>query len=198
MSNITKLVGFTGAGGTGKTSTAKYIGCEIPSVVSDIRKVIYGQNSAFGDIKNISEYISFQCVIMTAQEHLEMISITNNSNNSLIIPVERSTIDYAAYMLRLKYTNPQEYEINKKYIEPYIDNCLKSAKDNYKGLVYFPIADFNLDNQNRNGKENNPESIKITDTCILELLKKIDLPVLKLSTTSSIEERAIKIIDYFK
>ena len=44
---MTKLIGFTGAGGTGKTTIAKMIGNNVPSYVSDLRAVVFGEYSAY-------------------------------------------------------------------------------------------------------------------------------------------------------
>ncbi len=184
------LVGFTGAGGTGKSSTAEFIGTHVPSLVSKLRHLIYGKESKYGDLKG-AEFLSFQCLILTLQIHEELRVAQKYQHNNIIIPVERSAIDYAAYTLHM------DDILFKDRINSYVNNCIDYTNKTYKGLVYFPIKVFDFKLDLRPDKENDQESIEITDQHIQELLKKVKIPILHL-TTKTVQDRADEIIDFFK
>ena len=195
MYTKTRLIGFTGAGGTGKTTTAEALGFNVPSKVDSIRKFIYGPESKYGDLKAL-EFLTFQDLILDLQIHLEcMYRRKTQGLNSIIIPVERSTIDYAAYCLHLKEDNPVFFEKNQKRIKEYVKRCIDHANESYEGIVYFPINKF-ISYDNNSSKERDPLSISRTDSFIKELLPQLEIPVYELKS-KTISTRVDEILGYF-
>ena len=187
------LIGFSGAGGTGKTTVANYLGSNIPSIVDYLRKEFYGQSSKFNQLDNFDEILRFQYGILYAQVGLEKILPDLFDND--IIPIERSTIDYAAYLLhqsdRFELTNSQIIDIKR-----YVEKCIDHANKYYDGIVYFPTGQFTPADAEGSSKERDEESIKKTDTYINNLLEHLSIPTIRLRS-SRIESRAKAVTDFY-
>lgn len=192
---MTKLIGFTGAGGTGKTTIARMIGNNVPSYVSDLRAVVFGEYSAYGDLFG-QTFTDFQDLIKHAQILLENTKMRADDDDQVIAPVERSLIDYAAYALHQEDIEPCFSLYFKDWLEDYVDDCINLANTRYGGIVYFPINKFPLNFRGRENKENDADSIIKTDEYIQELLKRIKIPVLWLKSVDP-EERIKEILNYF-
>lgn len=190
-----KLIGFTGAGGTGKSTVAQILGNNVPSHVDATRKMIYGKNAKYGDLKTI-EFVTFQHLILEIQLYAEIVTLKNSSRNTAIIPVERSSIDYAAYVLNQKSIESDWSKDLKLLAEQYVVKCIDHANSTYQGIVYFPINKFSLPSDERTSKENNPQSIEKTDHYVQELLTRLTIPVLTLKTVNK-EDRVKEILEYF-
>lgn len=191
-----KVIGFTGAGGVGKSTVAQKIGHNIPSVVDKIRKLMYGKDAKYGDLCS-AEFVSFQNLILMAQFHSEIVYRERYKNeNTILIPVERSSIDYAAYMLHLKDEEPDYYRLHMSDIGIYLKECIEHA-NKYDGIVYFPTTGFLAKEDPDSSKERTLDSIKITDKHIKELLLQLEVPILTLRSTT-IEERVKEILDFYK
>lgn len=190
-----KLIGFTGAGGTGKSTIAKMIGNNVPSHVDTTRKMLYGETSKYGDLQSI-EFLTFQHLILEIQFYAEIVALKKHNDNN-IVPIERSSIDYGAYVLNQKSVE-QNWE--KELIllaEQYVVKCIEHANNSYQGIVYFPTGKFLLDSDDRTTKENNYESILRTDHYIQELLTRLTIPVLTLKSVNK-EDRVKEILEYFR
>lgn len=187
------LIGFSGAGGTGKTTVANYIGSNIPSMVDCLRKEFYGQNSKFNQLDNFDEILRFQYGILYAQISLE--NILPDLFDSDIIPIERSSIDYAAYLLN----QSDKFDLNNDQIadmKKYVEKCIEHANKNYGGIVYFPIGQFTPADAEGSSKERDQESIRKTDIYINNLLEHITIPMIKLRS-SRVESRAKAVTDFY-
>lgn len=191
-----KLIGFTGAGGTGKSSIAQMIGNNVLSHVDETRKMLYGENAKYGDLKSI-EFLTFQHLILEIQFYAETVTLKRSGNNTTIIPIERSSIDYAAYVLNQKSVESNWGKDLNLLADQYIVKCLEHANSIYQGMVYFPIGKFPLLSDGRDTKENNPQSIEKTDHYIQELLTRLTIPVLTLKSVNK-EERVKEILEYFR
>ncbi len=187
-----KLIAFSGAGGTGKTTVAQLFNAQVPSYCAYLAE-IFRRNKSFDNFRTKGkpeEILEYQNGILYAQFALE--KFIDDSNKNEIIPIERSSIDYAAYMALLteKYQNDSEI---KKAVKKYILNCIDHANKNYAGIVYFPTDIFTPDDMNLEVKERNKESRKKTDNCISLLLKRVKIPILKLEEKNVVDRlNAIK------
>ncbi len=190
-----KLIGFTGAGGTGKSSIAQIIGNNVLSHVDETRKMLYGENAKYGDLKSI-EFLTFQHLILEIQFYAETITLKRSSNDTTIIPIERSSIDYAAYVLNQKSVESNWDKDLNLLADQYIIKCLDHANNTYQGMVYFPIGKFPLSSDGRATKENNTQSIEKTNHYIQELLARLTIPVLTLKSVNK-EDRVKEILEYF-
>lgn len=175
-----KIIAFTGAGGTGKTTVAEVLRNQVPSLVDYIRKEFYGQNAHYGDLNNIDEILRFQYGILFAQFATEKI-ITDNTNAE-IIPIERSSLDYAAYLLNQTDSklNKKSGEKSKEIVKNYLEQCIKHANEHYDAIVYFPTGKFTPADSENSSKERDQISIEKTDNYIQSLLDRVEIPVLRL------------------
>lgn len=190
-----KIIGFTGAGGTGKTTTAEQFGHNIPSLVSYLRKQAYGEDSSYGDLTKFRDILDFQNRILFAQIAEEELTRYNHKNEDIRFYVERSTIDYAAYMLNLS-SGFIRNQNNFKAVQNYVNYCVSYANNNYSGIVYFPLDKFMaLDDTEDKSKEREIISRKKTDTYISGLLDRLTIPVLKLESIDL--DKRIKEINKF-
>lgn len=184
-----KLIGFTGAGGTGKSTIASNFNNIIKSPVDDIRKIVYGQDSKYGDIKDIEEFVSFQRLILETQMHMWLAKYNKFKDTDEVIISERSPIDYAAYMAHMEDKGYNEV------INYYIDDCISYTDRNYNAIVYFPMSSFIAKNDVNSSKERNIESAKKTDDYIQGFLDCVEVPVLTLKSTK-IEDRIEEIKNF--
>lgn len=177
-----KIIAFTGAGGTGKTTVAEAIKHNVPSLVDYLRKEYYGSESKYGDLTDLDEIIRFQYGILFAQFATEKM-IKNIWTKTMIVPIERSSIDYGAYMLN----QTEKYDLDKNLktdiIRNYIDACIKHANTTYDGIVYFPTGKFTPSDQIGSSKERDDDSIHKTDRYINHILKRVNVPILRLNPT---------------
>ena len=178
-----QLIGFTGAGGTGKSTTAEMLGNNIPSLVEYIRKQVYGENTYFGDLTKFKDILDFQNRIIAAQIAEEEFVRYKESSLDKTFYVERSTLDYAAYMLNLsnKFIKNKN---NFESVQNYVNYCINYANNNYACIIYFPLDKFMSDDSENKAKERDFESRKVTDNYISGLISRLDIPVLKLKSTN--------------
>jgi hypothetical protein len=191
-----KIIAFTGAGGTGKTTLAEKIGRNVPSMVNFLRKEIYGEKSSYGDLNNFDEIYKFQIGIIYSQIAIEKYLFDYYKDVNYIIPIERSSLDYAAYMLNLaeKYAKSAT---KAKLIKDYVDLCLEHANKHYDAIVYFPIGMFEPDDVQGSSKERDEKSIKKTDNYISALTTRVKIPVFKLKSVN-LEKRAKELHGIYK
>lgn len=188
------IIAFSGPGGTGKTTCAKKIydtiiaSLNIPSMVDYIRKQHFGENSKFSDKKSEQEIINFQNIILFSQFSNEKIMMSCCRFTPYIVTIERSSIDYAAYMLNHQIKN-------KKIEEQYVKRCIDHANKTYSGIVYFDPTLFCSSDDAKSSKERNNDSIKKTNLNIKQLLNKVDIPVLTLQGTT-VNNRVNEILNF--
>lgn len=191
-----KIFAFTGAGGTGKTTLAEKIGRNIPSMVDYLRKEVYGQDSVYGDFKTFDDIYKFQIGILYSQFSTEKLLLDYYDEVDYIIPIERSSVDYAAYMLNLgeKYSKSAP---KAKLIKDYVDLCLSHANKHYDAIIYFPTGAFRPDDKEFSSKERDDKSILKTDNYINALITRVKVPVFKIKATN-LEKRAKELHGIFK
>lgn len=186
-----KLIGFTGAGGTGKSTVAKHFNNVVLSPVDKVRKIIYGPKAKFGDIVDPEEFILFQHTILRVQDNMLAVQEMRHCNDDVTVIAERSPIDYAAYMAHID-------EIDFKYdVNDYIEECIGMADNNFSALVYFPLESFIAKDNPNSSKERNLESAKKTDEYIQGFLDVVEVPVLTLKSTT-VEDRVKEINDFIE
>ena len=189
-----KFIAFCGAGGTGKSTTAEYIGCNLPSPVSGLRAHFFGSDARFGEFTHFQEIFDWQYQILYGQIALEDYFRLSYKATENYIPVERSSIDYAAYMLN----QCERFHKNQKCfekIEEYTKWCVKHANESYDYIVYFPPNKFKAEDAEGSTKERDEASIKKTDRYIRLLLEEVKVPILRLESTK-LEARAEEIVRF--
>jgi len=171
-----KIIAFTGAGGTGKTTVAEAVRFNVPSYVDYLRKEFYGLDARYGDLTDPEEILRFQYGILFAQFAAEKI-YKDFYPNIKIMPIERSSIDYGAYMLnQIEKYSDQEKTLS--IAKNYVNTCIDHANTAYDAIVYFPIGKFVPSDKEGSSKERDEDSILKTDKYINHILKKVDVPVL--------------------
>lgn len=184
-------IAFSGAGGTGKSTTALKLMKDynksflrVPSYVNILRLMYYGENAKYGDMKSTEEIIKFQQSILFSQITAEKQCKELAPNKNLVI--DRSSIDYAAYLEK------ERNRISHPDMSKYTSFCVDYANKNYDLIVYFPIGIFSyVDNET--SKERNIESIKQTDAIINNLLSYIDNNKILILKSTDINERVQEI-----
>lgn len=190
-----KIIGFSGAGGVGKSTTAEYLGCNIPSPVNSLRAHFFGSDAKYGEFTKFEDIFAWQQGILYGQVALEDYFRLTNMNTDNYIPVERSTIDYAAYMLS---QCGERYQKNAKCFErikAYTEWCVAYANSSYDFLVYFPVGKFKPGDAEGSKKERSEASVKKTDRYIKLLLEEVTIPILRLES-DEVEARAKEIVDF--
>lgn len=189
-----KTIAFCGAGGTGKSTTAEFLGCNLPSPVSSLRAHFFGSDAKFGEFKHFQDIFDWQYRILYAQIAMEDYFRLVYKATENYIPVERSVVDYAAYMLN----QCERYQKNPKCfekIEEYTKWCVEHANKSYDFVVYFPPNKFKPGDSEGSTKERDEASIKKTDRYIKLLLEEVKVPILRLESTE-LEARAEEIVRF--
>lgn len=179
-----KIIAFTGAGGTGKTTVAEALFNNVPSMVDYLRKNFYGSTAHYGDLTSIDEIIRFQYGILFGQYIAELLTISNIDEDVAIVPIERSSIDYAAYMLNQSdfIMTKKKYTEKQSCIKHYVEQCIEHANKNYNGIVYFPTGIFEPADKDGSSKERDDKSINKTNSYIQSLITRVNIPVLQLKS----------------
>jgi hypothetical protein len=173
---------------------AEKIGRNVPSMVDYLRKEVFGQEAVYGDLKTFDDIYRFQIGILYSQFSSEKLLLDYYDEVDYIIPIERSSVDYAAYMLNLgeKYSKSAP---KAKLIKDYVDLCLDHANRHYDAIIYFPTGAFKPDNAS--SKERDEKSILKTDNYINALLTRVKVPVFKMKAVN-LEKRAKELHGIFK
>lgn len=183
------VLGFSGAGGTGKTTLAEIIGWEVSSPVEYLKREFYN-NPAFGSFETTEDMFRFQLGILFAQFSIERQALKDRNAEyrselaDYILPIERSSIDYAAYMLKftekIRKSKAKKNKPLQDFIQKYVDICIDHANKSYNAIVYFPPNRFTNSDKANIVKERDPISILETDKYIQKLLKSVTIPVIKI------------------
>lgn len=190
-----KFIACTGAGGTGKGTLCAYMGegIEVPSMVDYLRHEFF-PGTRYGEFTKYGDVLAWQYNILYSQLALEEYNRILNGGKDLYVPVERSTIDYAAYMM----AQAERFMKNQKcfaQVEEYIKFCIDHANKTYDYVVYFPPGQFKPADKEGSTKERDEQSIAKTDRYITGLLDRIKVPVLRLKV-KSVENRAEAVADF--